>query len=120
MVKIASVILGVGLVLGVFVLTSFAMANSDPITSEQLRQAMVVDVRSPEEFKAGHFPGAVNIPLDQIASVAPKLKIERQQIVVYCRSGRRSDAAKKQLRELGVSVKNGINQATLEKILKPN
>lgn len=52
----------------------------------------VLDVRTPEEFAAGHVPGAVNIPHDQVASRLAEVPKDKD-VVVYCRSGRRSGLA---------------------------
>src|SRR5204863_1123340 len=53
---------------------------------ERARKGLVVvlDVRPPEEFAAGHLPGAVNIPIDQLESRLGKLP-RRKEIVAYCR-----------------------------------
>lgn len=67
----------------------------------------VVDVRDPEEFKAGHIPGAINIPVAAFASQSGALDKEKQ-IVVYCNSGGRSYNAYRKLQKLGYSK---INQA---------
>jgi phage shock protein E len=54
----------------------------------------VLDVRTPEEYAAGHLPGAVNIPHDQLAARLGELSGARERdIVVYCRTGRRSTEA---------------------------
>ena len=54
----------------------------------------VLDVRTPEEYAAGHLPGAVNIPHDQLAGRLGELSGARDRdIVVYCRTGRRSAEA---------------------------
>ena len=45
---------------------------------------VVLDVRPEPEYKAGHIPGAQSVPLDALASLAPKLP-RRRQIVAYCR-----------------------------------
>jgi len=47
-------------------------------------EVMVLDVRPPEEFKAGHIPGALNIPLDKLPKRL-KLLPHDQEIVAYCR-----------------------------------
>jgi rhodanese-related sulfurtransferase len=52
----------------------------------------VVDVRSTEEFAAGHVPGAINIPVDQLETRMSELK-SGDEIVVYCLSGVRSAKA---------------------------
>jgi rhodanese-related sulfurtransferase len=44
----------------------------------------VLDVRPEPEYKAGHIPGAQSVPVDALASLAPKLP-RRRQIVAYCR-----------------------------------
>ena len=55
---------------------------------------VLLDVRTPEEFAAGHIAGAVNIPHDQLANRASELPQDRNtEIAVYCRSGRRSALA---------------------------
>ena len=60
----------------------------------------VLDVRSPEEFAAGHVPGAVNIPHDQVASRLAEIPKDKE-VVLYCRSGRRSGLAAETLEANG-------------------
>ena len=55
--------------------------------------ARVVDVRTPEEFASGHVPGAINIPYDQIARRASEIGPPSTQVLLYCRTGRRSGIA---------------------------
>ena len=52
----------------------------------------VLDVRSPEEFREGHVPGAVNVPYDQIAARIADVPKDKD-VVLYCRSGRRAGIA---------------------------
>jgi rhodanese-related sulfurtransferase len=52
----------------------------------------VLDVRSPEEYASGHVPGAINIPYDQIASRMAEVPKD-QDVVLYCKSGRRAGIA---------------------------
>lgn len=52
----------------------------------------VLDVRTPDEFVSGYVPGAVNIPHDQLASRLAEVPKDRQ-VVLYCRSGRRTEIA---------------------------
>jgi phage shock protein E len=63
--------------------------------------ARVVDVRTPQEFAAGHVPGALNIPHDEIARRAAEIGPPSTKVVVYCRSGRRSAIAADALGKLG-------------------
>jgi phage shock protein E len=65
-------------------------------------QTTFVDVRSKEEFADGHFPGATNIPLQEIAAKANELKKSNAPVVLYCRSGARSMNAYFLLKQLGL------------------
>ena len=58
----------------------------------QQKGAVVVDVREPHEYAAGHIPGAYNIPKDTVLSNADLTALKDQQIpiMVYCRSGGRA------------------------------
>ncbi|HET7785067.1 MAG TPA: rhodanese-like domain-containing protein [Myxococcales bacterium] len=61
----------------------------------------VVDVRTPAEFAAGHVPGAINIPHDQMAQRHEEVGPPSTPILVYCHSGKRSALAIAILREKG-------------------
>jgi phage shock protein E len=70
--------------------------------------ALVVDVRTEAEFAAGAYPGATNIPLDQVEKRLADFGDRKRAIVVYCRSGNRSGQAKVILEKNGFSdVTNG-------------
>jgi phage shock protein E len=62
--------------------------------------AQIVDVRSPEEFRDGFYPGAVNIPVNALAQRLGELKKERA-VVLYCASGGRSGMAARLLKSAG-------------------
>jgi phage shock protein E len=62
--------------------------------------AQLVDVRSAGEFAAGHVPGSVNIPLDEIGSRASELDPQKW-VVVFCASGTRSAMARHKLKGKG-------------------
>ncbi len=63
---------------------------------------ILLDVREQDEFDAGHIPGAILIPYTQIAEKAEDmLPDQAAQILVYCRSGRRSKIAAEALGALG-------------------
>jgi rhodanese-related sulfurtransferase len=69
--------------------------------------AFLVDVRTPAEFSEGHVNGSVNIPLDQVQNQLAKFK-NKENIVVFCRSGNRSSQAKSILEQNGfTNVTNG-------------
>lgn len=65
------------------------------------RKALLVDVRSPQEFKGGHAPGAVNIPLQMLDSQWKKLQ-GKEPVVLCCASGARSGMAKRMLQGKGM------------------
>lgn len=66
---------------------------------------VVLDVRTKEEFANGHIPGALLLPYDEIEQNATKLLPEKdKEIIVYCRSGRRSAIAKDSLEALGYAA----------------
>jgi rhodanese-related sulfurtransferase len=67
--------------------------------------ALLVDVRSPAEFSGGHIEGALNIPVDQLGSRLGELDRARG-VVVYCRSGARSEAARGLLAQAGFEAHN--------------
>jgi rhodanese-related sulfurtransferase len=70
------------------------------------RDAVILDVREPAEYAAGHLPNARHIPLAQLASRLKELeKFRERPIVITCASGTRSGSAQSLLR------KNGFNQA---------
>ena len=63
---------------------------------------VILDVRTPEEFRDGHIPGAVNIANETIGTEEiPELPDKDQLILVYCRSGNRSKQASQKLAVLG-------------------
>ena len=63
---------------------------------------IILDVRRPDEFAAGHIPNAVNVPNETIGTdEISELPNKDQLIMVYCRSGRRSKEASEKLVKLG-------------------
>lgn len=62
----------------------------EPVSAQELlkrvraRSVTVLDVRPPEEYAAGHLPGAVNVPLTELKKQLKKLSV-RKEIVAYCR-----------------------------------
>ena len=69
--------------------------------------ALIVDVRSPEEFASGHIDESINIPLDKINTKASFLKKCGKPVITCCRSGTRSGLAEGILKMAGVQVYNG-------------
>jgi phage shock protein E len=69
-----------------------------------IAQSLWIDVRTAEEYKAGHLAGAINIPYDEIEQKIATVSVDKTaDIQLYCRSGRRSGIALETLRGLGYS-----------------
>jgi rhodanese-related sulfurtransferase len=63
---------------------------------------VVLDVRSPDEYRVGHVPGAINIPHRQIGARLDELTEAKQRgLVVYCEGGPRTEYAESVLRQAG-------------------
>jgi phage shock protein E len=77
--------------------------------------ALVVDVRTPEEYASGHLAEAINVPHDQVADRLGEFGADKTRpIVVYCRSGRRSGIAREALSNAGFT--NVINAGGYEEL----
>jgi phage shock protein E len=73
-----------------------------------LEKATILDVRTPEEFSGGHYPNAINIPLNELSQRLNEIKEMKQPIVAYCHSGNRSEMAVSILKQNSVTeVYNG-------------
>lgn len=69
--------------------------------------AVIIDVRSPGEYKSGHIKGSKNFPLDTIRNKVNDLKKLNKPVITVCRSGARSGMAKGILKSAGIEVYNG-------------
>ena len=65
----------------------------------------LLDVRTPKEFAAGHFPDSVNIPVDELRSRLSELPTDKE-IAAYCKVGQRGYVATRILRQKGFPVLN--------------
>ncbi len=65
--------------------------------------AVLLDVRTPAEFHAGHIKGAINIPVGELSRRLDELPSDGA-VVVYCRSGARSARAARQLSTSGCEI----------------
>lgn len=81
------------LMLLVLFLASTALAQYIVMSSEQVQSAMtekrniaLIDVRMPEEYQAGHIPGAINMPAERILADRKMLPRDKTtQLIFYCR-----------------------------------
>jgi len=100
-----------GLLCATLLVTTLALA-AEPAVSLVSQEALlarqqkadpalfVLDVRTPQEFAAGHVPGAVNIPHDQVAARLMDVPKDKD-VVIYCHSGRRAALAAETLAAKG-------------------
>jgi len=80
--------------------------------------AIIIDVRTPMEFKGGHVKGSQNIPLDRIASQADSIAKKGKTVITVCRSGGRSAQAAGILKSKGVKVFNGGPWGNVERAIR--
>lgn len=97
-------------ILGLTACNSFANTSSKQDNAKSQTQSQIkpkakgvwIDVRSPEEYKAGHLLNSVNIPVGDIASKISAIEPNKNNpINLYCRSGRRAEVARTELLKLG-------------------
>ncbi|WED29932.1 rhodanese-like domain-containing protein [Vibrio sp. DW001] len=97
----------VALALAFIAFSSFAENRAELAWQKIEQGALIVDVRTPQEFDTQHIESAVNFPLETV-NVAFNNVDKDQQIVVYCRSGNRSGQAERFLKKNGfTNVHNG-------------
>ena len=97
-----------------------AMLTSVPVVEEidvnalasRSTEAIVLDVREPEEYEQGHVPGAINLPQADLASRLDELPHDRP-LALICRSGARSLRAAQFLRQVGFEQVANVRGGTL-------
>ena len=105
-IKIVVIIITISIMFGIFK-NIFSKTDTTQMKDIISKGAFLVDVRTPSEFAEGHVNGSVNIPLDQVQNQLAKFK-NKENIVVFCRSGNRSSQAKSILEQNGfTNVTNG-------------
>ena len=70
--------------------------------------AVLLDVRSPQEYREGHVPGSQNVPLQQLDKVEEVTENKDTVLYVYCRSGARSRQAVSLLQAMGYTNVHNI------------
>lgn len=100
--------------LAVVVLVFIVVKRASQISPDEARQlidqgALILDVRSPDEFDSGHLDGAVNVPLPTISQGIADLKVPATRpILAYCLSGTRSSLACRTLRSNGYTKAHNL------------
>ena len=70
--------------------------------------AVLLDVRSPQEYREGHIPGSQNVPLQQLDKVEEVTENKDTVLYVYCHSGTRSRQAISLLKHMGYTNVHNI------------
>lgn len=86
----------------------FGGGNDGASIEEYLKEgAVVIDVRTIQEFQEGHIKGSKNIVLNSIPSKISEIKAMNKKVIAVCRSGARSGQATSFLKQNGIDVING-------------
>lgn len=109
-------------ILSVWLVTPVMAGGGDPEAARQAwpmieNGALLIDVRSEEEFKAGHLDGAINISWDKTDALIAAIGSDKQrQVVFYCRSGHRAGKSIDELKTKGYA--NIFNATGLEALIE--
>lgn len=96
------VIVALVVVVGFMFLKRMSFVPAEIARKHLVAGALVIDVRSPEEFRRGKVPGAINLPLGEVQEkISQCVKDKQQPVLVHCLSGGRSAIAKHRLRRMG-------------------
>ena len=97
----------------------FGGGNDGSAIEEYLKEgAVVIDVRTVEEFNSGHVNGSKNIVLNIIPGKVKEIKALNKKVIAVCRSGARSGQATSFLKQQGIDVINGGPWQNVAKFVK--
>jgi rhodanese-related sulfurtransferase len=94
----------------------FSFLTRGNIKNALQKGAIVIDVRSAQEFDLGRVPESINIPVDRIAVNAERIRNMKRPVVFCCNSGHRSAEAVRIMKEKG--LKEVYNGGSWESVLK--
>jgi len=93
--------------------------GNNKIKSALRNEAVVIDVRTANEFDQGKIPGSINIPVDRIAINVERIRTMHKPIILCCASGARSEKAATILKANGIKeVYNGGSWTRVLKMIK--
>ena len=87
--------------MGFFDMFKLKDINGELEKSKSINGSIILDVRTISEYKDGHIPNSINIPVEDIESVASKYKDKSTPFFVYCLSGARSASAARVMNQMG-------------------
>jgi len=82
-------------------------------------QALIVDVRTHDEYTAGHIPGSMNVPLQELDKKLVQTGDKNRAVIVCCNTGGRSKQAASQLKKEGFKSINAGSWQRLKKMIPP-
>ena len=82
------------------------ISPASEITEQLQAGALIVDVRTAQEFAQGKIAGAINIPVQVIAKRIDEISKHNKNVIVYCRSGARATTAMNILNQAGLKAFN--------------
>jgi rhodanese-related sulfurtransferase len=92
--------------------------KKEDLKSIYQKGAIILDVRTPNEFNSGHVEGAINIPLDSLVTRIPDLRKKGKPVITCCKSGARSAIALSTLANAGLEVYNGGGWSSLANLIR--
>ena len=91
-----------GVVLAFLLIKRLGLVGAEAAQGYLRQGAKVLDVRTEEEYRRGHLPGAINLPLDRLQqAIGGQAPDKEQALLLHCLSGTRSGVAKRMLRQMG-------------------
>jgi phage shock protein E len=97
-------------------LFSFLGFGGSKIKDALKRGAVIIDVRTPQEYDGGKVPGSINIPVDKISANAERIKSMNKPVIFCCASGMRSGNATSIMK--GKGLKDVLNGGSWLSVLK--
>lgn len=120
-ISAALIVIVIGVIVAILVSQNNATPLAGSVISPQDYQTrfanadhVLIDVRTPDEFATGHIHNALNIPIDELESRLAEVPTDRD-VVLYCRSGNRSNQARQLLSGKGYTLiydLGGVNSWT--------
>ena len=86
--------------------------NKGVMEYQKTNGAVLLDVRTPQEYREGHIPGSRNVPLQQLDKISAVTENKDTPMFVYCYSGGRSHQAASMLQYMGYSNVQNIGGIT--------
>ena len=78
-----------------------ATINQEVDNLRNIPNAILLDVRTKEEYDEGHIPGAVNIPVEEFGNIEERIPNRKAPVYIYCKWGSRSKTAAQIMNKLG-------------------